>query len=376
MKKNFLYIINDLRKGGTNNCFYKLIINTNDKSDIICINKKEFYHDRLIAHGNNVYYIDSSTFLKFVKSLFRIFVVVKKGHKKIINCWLYKSCLIGFLVSIIFNDRKVIWNIRHGETTFKVGTIKKYLLIKSCAILSNYKNINVIYNSYYAERSHKRIGFNSKNINIVQNGFDINKFFYINQKEDFLREYKIKKDSFIICMIGRYHPIKNHKILFESISKISDKYPNIHLFLAGRGINKTNINLQKTIKFFNLENKTTLAGLLDDKSLIKCYSSCDLTILTSLSESFPNVIGESMACSTPCLSFDVGDCKQLIGKTGWVIKNKDIFYLIKNLCEVIEISKDKKKWEKIRKECQLRIKQHFNSKNEFKRYKNIYENLI
>ena len=83
-----------------------------------------------------------------------------------------------------------------------------------------------------------------------------------------------------------------------------------------------------------------------------------------------------MACSTPCLSFDVGDCKQLIGKTGWVIKNNDIFLLIKTLSEIIEISKDTKKWGEIRKECQLRIKQHFNSKNEFKRYKNIYENLI
>ena len=127
------------------------MINTKDKSDIICINKREFYYEKLIENGNNVYFIDSSTFLKFIKSLFKIFCILKKANKKIINCWLYKSCLIGIFVSIIFNNRKVIWNIRHGETTFKVGTIKKYLLIKSCAIFSNYKKI-----SRKSNRSEKR----------------------------------------------------------------------------------------------------------------------------------------------------------------------------------------------------------------------------
>ena len=376
MNKNFIHIINDLRKGGTNNCFYKLLINTNDKSDIICLNKKEFYYEKFINNGNKVYYLDSSSFVKFIKSLLKITYALKKANRKLLNCWLYKSCFIGFFVSIIFKNKEIIWNIRHSETSFQLGRIKKYLLIKLCSICSNFKNINIIYNSYFAEKKHNQVGFRSKNINIIHNGFDTKKFNYVNRKLNFLKKYNIKKDFFIICMIGRYHPIKNHKILFKSISQISNKFPKIHLFLAGRGINNTNLDLKKTIKEYNLENKVTLAGLLDDESLIETYSSSDLNVLTSLSESFPNVIGESMACSTPCLSFNVGDCEKLIGKTGWIIKKNNINYLNRALAEVIEISKDKRKWGQIRKECQLRIKMHFNSNIELKKYENIYKNLI
>ena len=60
--------------------------------------------------------------------------------------------------------------------------------------------------------------------------------------------------------------------------------------------------------------------------------------MTSNSESFPNVIGESMSCSTPCLSFDVGDSKRLIGKSGWVTKKNNLHELVKTLRTAIIFS--------------------------------------
>ena len=180
-------------------------------------------------------------------------IVLKKEQKSILNCWLYKSCLFGGLISIIFRNKKIIWNIRHADTEFKVENAKKHLLIRLCSIISNLKKINIIYNSNCAMMSHRKIGFKSNNSQIINNSFDSIKFQNSKNKKKFLSKYNINKDKLIISMYGRYHPIKNHEILLQSIAKISRSIPNIHLFLAGRGISNKNERLTRAIKSFSLK---------------------------------------------------------------------------------------------------------------------------
>ena len=79
MNQNFVYIINDLRKGGTNNCFYRLIRSSNDKSDIICINKKDYYYAELAKNGNKVYFLNTSDVFKYITSLIKIISIMKRN---------------------------------------------------------------------------------------------------------------------------------------------------------------------------------------------------------------------------------------------------------------------------------------------------------
>ena len=172
MRQKFVYIINDLRKGGTNNWFVNLIQSTSKNSIIICINKRGVYYEYLISRGFSVYYLDFSSVITLAKSLHKIITVLKKERQSTLNCWLYKSCLFGGLISIIFRNKKIIWNIRHADTDFKLENVKKHLLIRFCSIISNLKKINIIYNSTYALKSHRKIGFKSNNFQVINNSFD------------------------------------------------------------------------------------------------------------------------------------------------------------------------------------------------------------
>ena len=175
-------------------------------------------------------------------------------------------------------------------------------------------------------------------------------------------------------MYGRYHPIKNHLTLIECISKIHKTIPDIHLFLAGQGINNQNLTLKKAIKSFKIDKITTLAGFLGEEELIDAYSSSDLTVLTSSSESFPNVIGESMSCMTPCVSFNVGDCKKLIGNTGWITKKNNLSSLISSLEKAINFTKTTD-WLNMRKRCHKRIRDIFNYEKEIEKYVKFYQKI-
>ena len=52
-------------------------------------------------------------------------------------------------------------------------------------------------------------------------------------------------------------------------------------------------------------------------------NALDIATLCSISEGFPNAVGEAMACAKPCVVTDVGDCSYLVGDTGLVVPSRD-----------------------------------------------------
>ena len=98
--------------------------------------------------------------------------------------------------------------------------------------------------------------------------------------------------------------------------------------MVGKNINLSNSELNDVIKNLNISHKVIF--LDEQKNLLKFYNGIDLLLLTSHSESFPNVIAESMLCSTPILSSNVGCAKKIIGKYGFIMK-KMIIYQFKKI---------------------------------------------
>lgn len=104
---------------------------------------------------------------------------------------------------------------------------------------------------------------------------------------------------------------------------------------------------------------------------MQCF---DALLLPSKSEGFPNVIGEAMAIGVPCITSDVGDCREIISNTGYIIEEIETINLTNALLKYIELSKDTKNSLSIN--ARKRILDNYSISAIVKMYDHIYRKLI
>ena len=96
-------------------------------------------------------------------------------------------------------------------------------------------------------------------------------------------------------------------------------------------------------------------------------------LLASHSESFPNVVAESMLCSTPVLSSDAGCAKKIIHNFGFIMNNNNHQSIFKDLKRVIYYFKyNKNKWKYIKQNSRNHIKNNFSIPNMSTSYLNSW----
>lgn len=125
-----------------------------------------------------------------------------------------------------------------------------------------------------------------KELEVVPNGVDFRKFKLISKIVSLEKTGWDVAKKHILFAANPYRYVKNYKLAKEAFALLSIDGLELHY--------------------------------LDDvvnKDMPYYYNAADVVLLTSLWEGSPNVIKEAMACNTPIVSTDVGDVKDIIGKT-------------------------------------------------------------
>ena len=141
--------------------------------------------------------------------------------------------------------------------------------------------------------------------------------------------------------------------------------------MVGKDINQKNKKLTNIIHQEGLRSKIFL--LKEQKNLLKFYNGIDFLVLVSHSESFPNVVAESMLCSTPVLSSDAGCSKRIINEKDFIIKKNDYLSIASGLKKMIKISFKKNKWNILKKSARVQIQKNFSLEKMSNKY---FENWI
>ena len=140
----------------------------------------------------------------------------------------------------------------------------------------------------------------NKNIKIINNAVDVEKFKF---STDIRQQYRKKmnlEDKYVIGHVGRFHFQKNHEFIINICKRLFEIEKNAVLLLVGNGENFEQIkNLTKKMK---IEDKVIFLGLRNDVD--KIMQAMDIFILPSRFEGLPIVGIEAQTSGLPCLFSD------------------------------------------------------------------------
>lgn len=354
-----LHIIIGLGNGGAERTLSKIVLNLKANHTIISLTSNNtYYQEDLKSYGANVIVFDHKKIYKYINYLLIILREARKAH--VIQSWMYHADFIAFFISKLTN-RPICWNIRRSSTQEGMSKNTK-LLISLNAVLSK-KVDKIISCSYTGIENHVKKGYQKEKMIFVPNGISLEKLTSENQKENY-------KNYFL--HVGRYHPVKNHKLLIDSFCdflKNSESNKNMQLFIVGRDVIKNQDEIlqwagkySENIKLFN-----------ETKDLESLYSEACATILTSKTEGFPNVIVESMSYGTPCISVDAGDSYEIIKDNGFKTKNSPNS-ISKAMQESVIITKNEYLDKSIK--GKKSITENFSLEKMINSYSDIYRELI
>jgi glycosyltransferase involved in cell wall biosynthesis len=137
---------------------------------------------------------------------------------------------------------------------------------------------------------------------------------------------------------------------------------------VGTDIDHHNKQLQKWIEEPRYSDHFLLLGKRNDIPHIN--ATLDIACSSSLGESFPNAIGEAMACGVPCVVTDVGDLKKLVGDTGLVVPTNDPEALANAIIELL--NKPETVRQNLGKQARERIEKSFSIKSIVSEYEQLY----
>lgn len=146
--------------------------------------------------------------------------------------------------------------------------------------------------------------------------------------------FKLPQEGFIVGMVANFSPVKDHWLFAEIANQLLKRRSDIHFLLVGTGELVPDI-MSLISRRGQLGKITRLATVTE---LPEVYTVCDVCLLTSKIEGFPNVIMEAMAAGRPVVAPAVGGIPELVqhGRTGVLIpsrKAKDYVAAIEHLLD-------------------------------------------
>ena len=365
-----LHIITGLGDGGAELTLYKICKYDNyNKHVVISLKDKGKYFSLLKKLGIQVYCLNMNYF-----SIYKFFFLIKKINilkPNIVQTWLVHADFLGSIAARLAGIKNIVWNVRYSNIDILKSKLTTILIIRLLSMLSYIIPLSIIIVSKRAKKIYEKKGYDKKKLKFIPNGYDLS-ILKVNkiQKRYFNKKIKINKKIPIIGTVARFDPQKDHYNLLNALSIIRSKNKNFFCILVGSNMNRNNIDLVNEIKKLNLSSCIKLLGRNDN--ILQIMNGFDLHVLSSCyGEGFPNVIAESMACGTPCVTTDVGDAALIVGKTGWVVPPKNPIKLSKAIEKAFyEIGTTK--WDKRCVKARLIIKEKFSINKMLKSYNKVW----
>lgn len=215
--------------------------------------------------------------------------------------------------------------------------------------------------------------FNPADIYVLYNGMDFTTPAEGYSRRSLLDKYRlsIEDDEVIVGIAARLYPVKSIETIVRAARLVKDRNTKVKFVIGGDGEDRR--MLEALVSELDLGDTVFFIGWLDDPK--ELMSSIDISVLTSISESFPYSILEGARFKKATISTDVGGIPDLIenGKNGCLFKPGDISRFSEL---ILELASDEKKRAVMGESLYDNAMRDFSVESMARTQSNIYKSII
>lgn len=183
--------------------------------------------------------------------------------------------------------------------------------------------------------------FPREKIVTVPNGIDVENWSNVDReklREEFRFENNISFDSIVIGTVGELKHLKGQQDFILAAQLIVKEFPDTHFVIVGKDHSNDRSfrrELKRLVKTFDLEKNFSWFDWIEDTKPL--FSSLDIFVSPSHSESFGLAILEAMSAGCAVVSTETEGAKEIIeiNKSGVLTEIKDPVRLAETICELI-----------------------------------------
>ena len=258
------------------------------------------------------------------RGLVRLIRAIRTKRPDVVHSWLYHADLlatVALTLSVRRAATRLIWGIRCSDMDMNRYARSNRYILKALVSLSSRADL-VLCNSNAGRVAHERLGYCPPQWRVIANGFDLHRFAPLPVERMAVRsELRLKEASFVVGMCARVDPMKDHDNFVKAAAMFAETAPEARFVLIGAGTDEPGSPLDGCIAASGIATRFVRLGLRQD--ICRLHAALDIATLSSISEGFPNVLAEAMACGVPCVATDVGDSASIIGDTGLIVPPRD-----------------------------------------------------
>lgn len=370
-----IHVIIGLNIGGAELMLFRLcrslVANSDDEHIVISLTTKGEIGLRLQSSGVEVIALGMKTPWDLLGTFFQLLRQLKRIKPDVVQCWMYHSDLLGGLAARLLGVKHIIWGVRTTDVS-RGGSKSTVVVRKLCAWLSNIVPSVIVCAAEASRKAHVKVGYAAEKMEVIPNGFELDKWFASESQRLEIRSLcGIQESDLVIGSLGRFNEVKDHFTFVQAAAELLLKFPTVKFLMVGRDVDFNNLPLKAAIDLTGHPQNFILLGERHDIAV--CLKAMDIFCLHSITEGFPNVLGEAMSMRLPCVTTDVGDAQYLLGSNGVVVPPKSPVDLARALAYMLSLSSSERS--KLGNDAYDRIAKNFTMECAETRFKHIYERI-
>lgn len=307
------------------------------------------------------------------RGVIRLALHLRRIRPDVIQTWMDHSNLIGGIASRLASRAPLVWGVHHSNHVKGVAKRSTLATVWACGKLSHVLPHQIISCSEHSRKLYVENGFDDARIRVIPNGFDTVRFAPRTDARQSVRaELGLAGDAELVGLVARWDPCKDHANFLGAAQRLLTSRPQTRFVLCGADVVEQNSALMQEIDQRQLRAHCHLLGARHDVERI--HAGMDVLVSSSITEAFPLVLGEAMACGVPCVATDVGDSRLIVGETGRIVPPSDPAALAAAIAELLAMSPEQR--------CSLgqgarqRVCDNFDLSAVTRRYEAVYDSVL